>query len=59
VWAYRERPVYTYGADKKPGDADGDNFGEFNGARNGFRAFWVRDDFHDNTVGLSQSDRDR
>jgi predicted lipoprotein with Yx(FWY)xxD motif len=59
VWAYRERPVFTYGGDKKPGDADGDNFGEFNGARNGFRAFWVRDDFHDNSMGSSDLERDR
>jgi predicted lipoprotein with Yx(FWY)xxD motif len=48
VWAYRERPVYTYVNDRKPGDANGDAFGEFNGYRNGFKAFWLRDDFLDN-----------
>lgn len=57
VWAYRERPVYTYGADQKPGDADGDNFGEFNGQRNGFRAFWLRDDYRGNVIGRTPSDR--
>ena len=25
-WAYKGKPVYTYAADKKPGDAMGDNF---------------------------------
>ena len=34
--------------DHKPGDANGDAFGEFNGYRNGFKAFWLRDDFLDN-----------
>jgi predicted lipoprotein with Yx(FWY)xxD motif len=59
VWAYRERPVYTYGGDTHPGSVDGDNFGEFNGARNGFRAFWLRDDFRENAKGRSPGDRDR
>ena len=59
VWAYRERPVYTYGADTRPGSVDGDNFGEFNGARNGFRAFWLRDDYRENANGRSPGDRDR
>ena len=45
VWAYRARPVYTFFDDKKPGDINGDAWGEFNGWRNGFKAFWVRDDF--------------
>jgi len=57
VWAFRERPVYTYGDDQKPGDANGDAYGEFNGWRNGFKAFWVRDDFRTNTLGKSPSDR--
>lgn len=48
VWAYRERPVYTFANDHKVGDANGDAFGEFNGYRNGFKAFWLRDDFLDN-----------
>jgi predicted lipoprotein with Yx(FWY)xxD motif len=48
VWAYRERPVYTFANDRRAGDANGDAFGEFNGYRNGFKAFWLRDDFLDN-----------
>jgi predicted lipoprotein with Yx(FWY)xxD motif len=45
VWAYRDRPVYYCARDKKPGDIECDTWGEFNGARNGFKAFWLRDDF--------------
>ncbi len=47
VWAYRGRPVYTYFNDK-PGDVNGDALGEFYGTRNGFKAFWLRDDFYNN-----------
>jgi len=25
-WAYKGKPIYLYSADKKPGDATGDNF---------------------------------
>ena len=57
VWAYRGRPVYTYGDDLKPGDANGDNYGEFNGQRNGFRAFWLRDDYRNNNMGRMANDR--
>jgi predicted lipoprotein with Yx(FWY)xxD motif len=57
VWAYRERPVYTYGGDTRAGFVDGDNFGEFNGGRNGFRAFWLRDDYRANAHGRSPGDR--
>lgn len=42
VWAYRDRPVYTYAGDKEPGDVNGDGFGEWRGYRNGFKAFWLR-----------------
>jgi hypothetical protein len=49
--------VYTYGGDTRPGAVDGDNFGEFNGERNGFRAFWLRDDFRGNANGRSPKDR--
>jgi predicted lipoprotein with Yx(FWY)xxD motif len=48
VWAYRDRPVYTFVEDKKPGDIRGNGWGEFEGARNGFKAFWLRDDFSGN-----------
>ena len=57
VWAYRDRPVYTYGDDKKPGDANGDSYGEFNGQRNGFKAFWLRDDYRTNNLGKTPTDR--
>ena len=46
VWAYRERPVYTYGRDQKPGDINGDCTGEWRGYRNGLKAFWLRDDYY-------------
>lgn len=48
VWTFRDRPIYTHGGDKKPGDANGDAWGEFNGFRNGWKAFWIRDDFLSN-----------
>lgn len=57
VWAYRDRPVYTHGKDRKPGDAEGDSWGEFNGQRNGYKAFWLRDDFRNNVMGRTEGDR--
>ncbi len=48
VWAFRGRPVHTYSGDKKPGDTEGDSFGEWIGTRNGFTAFFLRDDFMGN-----------
>jgi hypothetical protein len=48
VWAYRDRPIYHCARDKKPGDIECDTWGEFNGARNGYKAFWLRDDFGGN-----------
>ena len=48
VWAYRDRPVYNFAGDKKPGDVNADSFGEFTGYRNGYKAFWLRDDFLSN-----------
>lgn len=48
VWAYRGRPVYTFAGDKTAGDVNGDAWGEFYGFRNGFKAFWLRDDFYAN-----------
>jgi predicted lipoprotein with Yx(FWY)xxD motif len=48
VWAYRGRPVFNFGGDRRPGDTEGDSWGEFNGYRNGFKAFWLRDDFLNN-----------
>jgi predicted lipoprotein with Yx(FWY)xxD motif len=49
VWAYRDRPVYTFIGDKDPGDYEADGLGEFHGDRHGFTAFWVRDDFYGRT----------
>jgi predicted lipoprotein with Yx(FWY)xxD motif len=46
VWAYRDRPVYTYAGDRRPGDTYADGIGEFQGEREGFKAFWLRDDFN-------------
>lgn len=48
VWAYRGRPVFTYSGDTKPGQVGADGWGEFHGTRNGFKAFWLRDDFKGN-----------
>jgi predicted lipoprotein with Yx(FWY)xxD motif len=49
VWAFRDRPVYTFAKDAEPGEANGDAYGEFNGFRDGFKAFWLRDDFRENS----------
>ncbi len=48
VWAYRDRPVYNYVGDDKPGVTNGDGFGEFTGRRNGYKAFVLRDVFQSN-----------
>ncbi len=45
VWAYRDRPVYTYFLDERPGDVRGDATGEWRGGRNGLNAFWLRNAF--------------
>ena len=45
VWAYMDRPVYTYAGDKNPGDIEGNGIGEWQGKRNGFRAFYIREEF--------------
>jgi len=50
VWAYRDRPVYTYGLDKQPGDVIGAGTGEWRGQRNGLKAFWLRDDYMRGTL---------
>jgi len=50
VWAYRDRPVYTFGGDRVPGDVNGDGTGEWRGQRNGLKAFWLRDDFLGRTL---------
>ena len=45
VWAYRGRPIYTYAGDKEAGDIEGNGMGEWQGKRNGFRAFYIREEF--------------
>ena len=45
VWTFRDRPVFTHGLDKAPGQINGDGWGEYNGKRNGFKGFFLRDDF--------------
>ncbi len=45
VWAYRERPVYTFAGDVQPGEVNADGLGEFLADREGFKAFWWRDEF--------------
>jgi predicted lipoprotein with Yx(FWY)xxD motif len=45
VWAFRDRPVYTFAGDRQPGDVNGAGTGEWRGKRNGLLAFWLRDDF--------------
>ncbi len=44
VWAYRDRPVYTF-AEDIPGTVKAGAWGEFYGARNGYRPFWLREEF--------------
>lgn len=50
VWAYRDRPIYTFAGDERPGDTHGGGTGEWRGQRNGLRAFWIRDDFMRGTL---------
>jgi len=45
VWTFRDRPIYTHGLDTAPGEINGDGWGEFNGKRNGYKGFFLRDDF--------------
>jgi len=50
VWAYRDRPVYTFAGDKSPGDVYGGGTGEWRGQRNGLKAIMLRDDFFGGTL---------
>jgi len=50
VWAYRDRPVYTFGGDSEPGAVRGAGTGEWRGQRNGLKAFWLRDDYMEGTL---------
>jgi len=44
VWAYRERPVFTFVRDN-PGTVKAQSWGEFYGQRNGYKAFFIREAF--------------
>lgn len=48
VWAYRDRPVYNYVDDDRPGVTNADGYGEMIGRRNGFKAFVLWDIFQSN-----------
>jgi hypothetical protein len=37
--------VYLFAGDQRPGDVNGDGYGEFRGERQGYNAFWLRDDY--------------
>jgi predicted lipoprotein with Yx(FWY)xxD motif len=50
VWAYRDRPVYTFGGDDQPGDVNAAGTGEWRAQRNGLKAFWIRDDYLGGTL---------
>ena len=45
VWAYRDRPVFTFARDDRPGSIRAQNWGEFYGQRNGYKAFFLREEF--------------
>jgi predicted lipoprotein with Yx(FWY)xxD motif len=48
VWTFRSRPIYTHALDNVPGEINGDGWGEYNGKRNGYKGFFLRDDFLNN-----------
>ncbi len=45
VWAYRERPVFTFVRDERPGMIKAQSWGEFYGQRNGYKVFFLREEF--------------
>ena len=46
VWAFRGRPIFTFTEDRQDGDnIQADNWGQEHGNRNGFKAYWVREDY--------------
>ncbi len=45
VWAFRDRPVYTYEGDLEPGDIMGHQFGESEGLNNGYTAYFIKNVF--------------
>jgi predicted lipoprotein with Yx(FWY)xxD motif len=45
VWAYLDRPVFTFARDERPGAVRAHTWGEFYGRRNGYTAFFLREEF--------------
>jgi len=45
-----------YAGDTQPGDIEGDAWGEVWGLRNGFKAFWLRDDYTDTGGNKANAD---
>jgi predicted lipoprotein with Yx(FWY)xxD motif len=45
IWTFRDRPLYTFAHDTMPGEVRANAWGEANGWRDGFHAFWVREEF--------------
>ena len=45
VWAYRDRPVFTFVRDERPGMIKAQSWGEFYGQRNGYKVFFLREEF--------------
>lgn len=45
VWAFRDRPVFTFVRDERPGSIRAQNWGEFYGQRNGYKVFFLREEF--------------
>ena len=54
IWTYRDRPIYTFASDEVPGDTRANSFGEGNGWRNGFHAFWIREEFRKQFGGIGR-----
>jgi hypothetical protein len=44
VWAYRDRPVFTFSKDVA-GTVKAASWGESYGERNGYKPFWLREEF--------------
>ncbi len=45
VWAFRDRPVFTFIRDDRAGSIKAQNWGEFYGQRNGYKVFFLREEF--------------
>jgi len=45
VWAFRDRPVFTFVRDDRPGSIRAQSWGEFYGQRNGYKVFFLREEF--------------